>query len=149
MSELTDRRCVVAADHAGFALKEHLKAVLEDWGFSVEDLGTHDEASTDYPDYAHQLANAVASGAHPLGLLVCGTGLGMSMAANRHHGIRAAVCTDAYQARMARLHNDANVLCLGSRVLGTGLAEDVLRSFVDAQFEGGRHGRRVGKIELP
>jgi len=148
MSDVTGRVLVLASDHAGFGLKEHLKTVLGQWGVEVEDLGTHNEASTDYPDYAHSLAQKLSSGSALLGLLVCGTGLGMSMAANRHRGIRAAVCTDGYQARMARLHNDANVLCLGSRVVGSGLAEDTLRNFLEADFEGGRHARRVDKIEV-
>lgn len=148
MSDLAPRKLVLASDHAGFALKEYLKKALASWGIEVDDLGTHDEASVDYPDYAHRLAESVIAGHHDMGLLVCGTGLGMSMAANRHRGIRAALCTDGYQAQMARLHNDANVLCLGSRVLGTGLAEDILRSFIATSFEGGRHGRRVDRIEV-
>ena len=148
MSDVAGRVLVLASDHAGFALKEHLKTTLGEWGVQAQDLGTHDESSTDYPDYAHSLARALSAGPATLGLLVCGTGLGMSMAANRHRGIRAAVCTDGYQARMAKLHNDANVLCLGSRVVGSGLAEDILRSFLEADFEGGRHARRVDKIEI-
>lgn len=138
----------IAADHAGFALKEHVKACLVELGHEVDDLGTHDETSCDYPDFAHRLAQGVASGRYARGVLVCGTGLGMSCVANRYAGVRAAACTDGYSARMARQHNDANVLCLGSRIIGLGVAEDVLRAFLEASFEGGRHQRRVDKIEL-
>jgi ribose 5-phosphate isomerase B len=138
----------LASDHAGFALKEALKPALAKWGVTFEDLGTHSEASTDYPDYARALAGGVAAGKFRLGILVCGTGLGMAMAANRHNGVRAAPCTDPYAARMTRLHNDANVLCLGSRIVGVGLAEDIVKAFLDTSFEGGRHAGRVAKIEL-
>lgn len=137
----------LASDHAGFALKEALKRALERWGVAFDDLGTHDEKSVDYPDYAHALASGVVQGRYPLGVLVCGTGLGMCMAANRHQGVRAATCTETYAARMTREHNDANVLCLGARITGAGLAEEILRTFLDARFEGGRHQGRVAKIE--
>lgn len=140
---------VIASDHAGYRLKLELVRALEQWGYSVEDLGTHDEASTDYPDFAHDLCAAVVDGRYSHGVLVCGTGLGMSMAANRHAGVRAAVCTDSYAARVTRNHNDANVLCLGSRIVGPGVAEDILKTFLESEFEGGRHARRVGKIETP
>lgn len=139
----------IGSDHAGYALKETLKRSLQGWGIAFDDLGTFDEKSTDYPDYAHRVANGVASGQYRLGVLVCGTGLGMAISANRHKGVRASPCTDAYAARMTRLHNDANVLCLGSRIVGQGLAEDILKSFLDTQFEGGRHAARVAKIEQP
>jgi ribose 5-phosphate isomerase B len=129
------------------ALKESLKAVLTRLGVAFVDLGTQTEASTDYPDYAHAVASGVASGRYSLGLLVCGSGIGMSMAANRHRGVRAALCTDPYAARMSRQHNAANVLCLGSRIVGSGLAEDILQAFLSAEFEGGRHIGRVAKIE--
>jgi ribose 5-phosphate isomerase B len=145
---MTDSKpVVIACDHAGFALKEALKKALVGWGVTVEDLGTHDEKSIDYPDYAHALAKGVVGGKYRFGVLVCGTGIGMSMAANRHKGVRAALCTDSYTARMTRLHNDANVLCLGSRVVGGGLAEDILKTFLDTAFEGGRHAGRVSKID--
>lgn len=147
MTDWVAKSIAIASDHAGFPLKEELKGVLEGWGIAVTDLGTYDTASIDYPDYAHKLCKAVLAGEAPLGILVCGTGIGMSMAANRHAGIRAALCTDPYQAKMTRLHNDANVLCLGARVLGGGLAEDTVRAFLTHAFEGGRHGRRVEKIE--
>ena len=138
---------VIASDHAGFHLKEQLKSALEELGFDYEDLGTKDESSCDYPDFAHAVATGVAQGRYGFGVLVCGTGIGMSCAANRHRGVRAALCTESYAARMAREHNDANVLCLGSRVVGAGVAGDILKTFLQTRFEGGRHGRRVAKID--
>lgn len=140
-------RIAIGSDHAGFSLKEEVERYLQEQGHDVEDLGTHDEQSTDYPDYAHPVAAAVAEGKAELGVLVCGTGIGMSMAANRHRGVRAAVCSEPYSAKMARLHNDANVLCVGARVVGAGLACDIVDAFLGAEFEGGRHQRRVGKID--
>jgi ribose 5-phosphate isomerase B len=137
----------VGCDHAGLALKQRLAGVLVDLGLRVEDVGTYDESSCDYPDFAHAVAGGVASGRFARGLLICGTGLGMSIAANRHKGVRAVLCTNELMALMARAHNDANVLCLGARVLGDGLAEAILRAFVSGPFEGDRHVRRVGKIE--
>lgn len=137
----------IASDHAGLDLKRHLRKVLVAEGRVVQDLGTDDPSSVDYPDYAHRVSEEVLSGRAEIGVLVCGTGIGMSMAANRHPGIRAAVCTDAFTAEMARRHNDANVLCLGGRVVGRGVAEQAARVFVATPFEGGRHQRRVAKIE--
>lgn len=140
-------RIAVGADHGGYSLKEAVGRYLIAEGHQVEDVGTHDETSTDYPDYAVQVARAVAEGRADLGVLVCGTGIGMSIAANKVRGVRAALATDCYMARMAREHNDANVLCLGGRVLGTGSALEIVRAFLEARFAGGRHARRVGKIE--
>jgi len=137
----------VASDHGGYLLKSHLKEVLSKLGFTVEDLGTNGPDSVDYPRFAAGLAKGVAAGKYCLGVLVCGTGLGMSMTANRYRGVRAALCTSAYMARMARAHNDANVLCLGERVIGLGQAEDILKTFLDGEFEGGRHTRRIQAIE--
>ena len=137
---------IVGSDHAGLELKRELSGVAAELGYEVVDLGTHTSESTDYPDYAHQVANAVSRG-EGLGLLVCGTGLGMSMAANRHPGVRAAVCGDVFSASMARQHNEANVLCIGARVVGAGLAAEIVKAFLSASFEGGRHERRVNKIE--
>jgi len=145
--ELAALRVALGCDHAGLALKQHLKGVLLQQGVQVEDLGTHDESSCDYPDYAHAVASGVAEGRFDRGLLVCGTGLGMSYAANRHAGVRAALCTNEFLARMSRAHNDANVLCLGSRVTGVGVAEAILSAFISTPFDGDRHTRRVGKIE--
>ena len=139
-------RFAVGADHAGYDAKERLKRWLVEKGHQVDDVGTHGTASVDYPDFAGQVGRSVASGEADLGLLVCGTGIGMSMAANKVRGVRAAVCTESFSARMARRHNDANVLCLGSRVLGVGLMEDILAAFVGASFDGGRHASRVDKI---
>ena len=144
----TEKSLAIASDHAGFALKEQIKKELTAWQVAFEDLGTFDESSTDYPDYAHAVASGVCEGKYGCGILVCATGLGMSMAANRHRGIRAAVCSDSFSARSARQHNDANVLCLGSRVLGVGLASDIVRAFLEAAFDGGRHQPRIDKIEL-
>lgn len=138
---------VVAADHGGVDLKDFLADLLRTWGYPVEDLGTHGPDAVDYPDFASQAARRVQGGQADRGLLVCGTGLGMSITANRFPGVRAALCTSAYMARMARAHNDANLLCLGGRVVGTGLAADILEAFVRQPFEGGRHVRRIGKIE--
>jgi ribose 5-phosphate isomerase B len=140
-------RLAAASDHAGFPLKNHLVAWLRARGHEVADLGTHSAESTDYPEFAHELARRVASGEFERGLLVCGTGIGMSIAANRHAGVRAARCLSEYDARMARAHNDANVLALGERVTGAGLAEAILETFLATAFEGGRHARRVDRIE--
>jgi len=137
---------IVGSDHAGLDLKRELLGVAAELGYEVVDIGTHSSDSTDYPDYAHQVASAVGRG-EGLGLLVCGTGVGMSMAANRHPGVRAALCGDVYSASMTRQHNDANVLCIGARVVGGGLAAQILKAFLGASFEGGRHERRVNKIE--
>ncbi len=138
---------LIASDHAAFDLKQHLVAFLKEMHHEVGDLGVDQIESVDYPDFAHRLAEGVQRGDGVQGILICGTGLGMSMAANRHAGIRAALCHDAYTAAMARKHNDANVLCLGARVLGVGVAEQVVRVFLSTPFEGGRHQRRVDKIE--
>jgi len=143
MAEAKDKRIVVGSDHAGLELKTHLGSVLLDRGYEVEDVGTHDTASCDYPDFAHEVAGAVGDGRFPLGVLVCGTGVGMSMAANSHAGVRACVCSEPYSARMSRAHNDANILCMGGRVVGPGLAEEILDAFLEAEFEGGR----VAKID--
>jgi len=137
---------IVGSDHAGLELKRELAGTAAELGYEVVALGTHTNESTDYPDYAHAVAGAVGRG-EGLGLLVCGTGIGMSMAANRHPGIRAAVCSDEFSASMARRHNDANVLCIGARVVGAGLAAEILKAFLSAGFEGGRHERRVEKID--
>lgn len=140
---------LLASDHAGVELKAALLAECAKWNQAATDLGPQSAESVDYPDFAHLLADAVVQAkGEALGVLVCGTGIGMSMAANRHVGIRAALCTDAYMARMARAHNNANVLCLGARVVGTGLAADILQAFLQARFEAGRHQARVAKIDI-
>lgn len=140
-------RVVVAADHAGFRLKDDLAAHLRGLGHEVEDLGVHAATSVDYPDFAHALATRLVSGAAERGVLVCGTGVGMAIAANRHPGVRAVNCSDTFTARNARGHNDANVLTLGERVVGVGLAKDILDVWLTTSFEGGRHQGRVAKIE--
>jgi ribose 5-phosphate isomerase B len=145
MSDVT--RVAIASDHAGFALKQQLVEALKEWGVAYEDLGCHSEASVDYPDFAHSVAEGITSGKFGRGILVCGTGIGMSMSANRHQGVRAAVCSEAFSARMTRLHNDANVICLGARVVGVGVARDIVEAFLKTEFEGGRHSRRVDKID--
>jgi ribose 5-phosphate isomerase B len=140
-------RIAIGSDHAGY----ELKAAIVDWlatrGYDVEDEGTDSaDARVDYPDVARSVAQAVADGECQRGIVICGTGIGVSMMANRVVGVRAALCTDAYMARMSRQHNDANVLCLGQRVLGVGLALDIVAAWLEASFEGGRHARRVAKI---
>jgi len=140
---------VIASDHGGFILKEEIKKFLIEKKHDVRDLGTSSPDSVDYPDFAHKLAGALERGEAGTGILVCGSGIGMAMAANRHRGIRAAVCTNEYMAAMARKHNDANVLCLGERVVGVDLARSIVTAFLETGFEGGRHQRRVEKIEKP
>jgi ribose 5-phosphate isomerase B len=139
-------RIAVGSDHAGLALKRTLLDHLAAAGHEPLDLGTHDGASCDYPDFAAAVATSVADGRAALGLLCCGTGIGMSMAANKVAGVRAAAVSDTFSARMTRLHNDCNVLCLGERVVGSGLARDIVDAWLGTSFEGGRHQRRVDKI---
>lgn len=139
-------RVALGADHAGFGLKEQIKPWLDDLGVSYEDLGTDNEASVDYPDFAAAVSARVAAGHVDGGVLVCGSGIGMSMAANRVPGIRAAVCRDIYDARVTRNDNDANVLCLGARTTGPGLAREILREFLGTPFGGGRHTARLAKL---
>ena len=140
-------RWFVGSDHAGFGLKRHLIEALHQLGDEVVDLGTDSEQSVDYPDYGAAVGRAVASARGPtFGLVICGTGIGISIAANKVPGVRAALCTEAFSATAARAHNDANVLALGARVIGAGVAESCLRAFRDTSFEGGRHARRVAKL---
>ncbi|HEY3355230.1 MAG TPA: ribose 5-phosphate isomerase B [Polyangia bacterium] len=139
-------RVFLAGDHAGYELRQYLVGRVRDWGHEPVDLGSASATeSVDYPDYVVPTAERVARG-EGLGILVCGTGMGVSIAANKVAGIRAARCTDTFSARMARAHNDANVLCLGGWITGRGLAEDMARAFLDTAFEGGRHQRRVEKM---
>ncbi|MGB8930637.1 MAG: ribose 5-phosphate isomerase B [Anaeromyxobacteraceae bacterium] len=140
-------KIVIGSDHAGLALRAEAAKVARAAGFDVEDLGPFSGDSVDYPDYARRVATAVASGKARLGILVCGTGIGMSISANKVRGVRAANCTSEYEARMARAHNDANVLCVGERVVGLGLGAAIVDAFLHQAFEGGRHQRRVDKIE--
>lgn len=136
----------IACDHAGYDLKESLKAEIESLGCLVHDLGTHGPASVDYPDFADQLAAALKAGVAKTGVLICGTGIGISIAANRHSHIRAALCHEPVSARFAREHNDANVLVLGARVIGVELARACLAVFLSTAFADGRHARRVAKL---
>ena len=136
----------LGADHAGVALKAALRAALEGAGHPTLDLGTDGEASVDYPDFADAVCAAVLDGRARFGVLVCGTGIGISMAANRHPGIRCALVHDVTGARLAREHNDANVIALGARVIGPQVATDALAAFLDTPFGGGRHERRVRKL---
>jgi ribose 5-phosphate isomerase B len=139
-------KIAVGSDHAGYELKQRLAQALQRQGHDVLDLGTHGTQSVDYPDFAGAVAGAVAGGRAERGLLVCGTGIGMSIRANREPGVRAAKCNDPLEARMARAHNDANVLCLGARVLDPSVAEELLSLFLSTPFEGGRHAIRVAKL---
>jgi ribose 5-phosphate isomerase B len=136
----------LGADHAGFVLKEDLKAWLVQRGHRVLDFGTNSLESVDYPDFARRVADAVREGAAARGVLVCGTGIGMAMAANKVPGVRAAVCADAHTARMSREHNDANVLSLGARLIEPAAALEVLDAWLSTEFAGGRHARRLEKI---
>ena len=143
----TERAILVAADHAGYTLKTELVTHLADLGWAPQDLGTDSPDSVDYPDYAARLSDAVAAGRAPVGVLICGAGIGMSIAANRVPGVRAANCLTEEMAALAREHNDANVLCLGSRLLQPTQAKKILWTFLETPFGGGRHQRRVEKIE--
>ncbi len=140
-------RIPIASDHAGFELKERLRAALTELGYTAADIGTHSTASTDYADYAHPLAQEVAGGQAERGVLLCGTGLGMSYVANRYPGVRAAVAWTPEVAALARKHNDANVLVLPARFVSDEDAIAILKAWLDTPFEGGRHERRVEKIE--
>ncbi len=139
-------KITIGCDHAGLELKKKVIAHLEERGIEVLDMGTHTPDSCDYPAIAHAVCKNIQDGVTELGILVCGTGIGMSMAANKHRGIRAAACSDTFSARLTRLHNNANVLCFGERVVGMGLAIDLVDNFIDAEFEGGKHARRVDMI---
>ena len=136
-------KITIGCDHAGFGLKDKVVAHLLSRGIEVLDVGTNSFDSCDYPVFAHAVCQNIQQGKAELGILICGTGIGMSMAANKHRGIRAAVCSDTFSARLTRMHNDTNVLCFGERVVGMGLALDLVDSFLDADFEGGKHQRRV------
>jgi len=138
----------IATDHAAFCIKEDVKTIMTDLGYEVIDLGPENDDRVDYPDFAHKLCKSVLADGGSQGILICGTGIGMSLAANKHEGIRAALCHDAYTAQMAREHNDANVLCFGQRVVGMGTIESICESWSKTDFAGGRHATRVGKIEL-
>ena len=141
------QKIILGSDHGGYALKEHIKMLLLKQGFSVEDAGTHSEDSCDYPDYAHRVTGAIARGDFDKGILICKSGIGMSMAANKTEGIRAALCYNHEAAVLCRAHNNANVLVMGSRFVSQEEAGKILQGFLMTEFEGGRHSCRVDKIE--
>ena len=139
-------KVVIGADSAGFAMKAKIIEHLKGRGFEVTDVGAYNAESSHYPEFAYKVAKSVSEKDADFGILVCGTGIGMSIAANKHNGIRAACCSDTFSARMTRMHNDANVLCLGGRVVGAGLALDMVKLFIETEFEGGRHTDRVAML---
>ncbi|MDD4771981.1 MAG: ribose 5-phosphate isomerase B [Eubacteriales bacterium] len=136
-------KIAIASDHGGYELKEKIKLHLNKRNIEFSDFGTESINSVNYPDYAHIVCEAINKDGYKLGILVCGTGIGMSIAANKHKGIRAACCSDTYSSRLSRMHNDANVLCLGGRVVGDALANDIVDQFLNNEFEGGRHADRI------
>lgn len=136
-------KIVIGSDHGGLALKKNILALLQELGHDGEDVGCFENDSVDYPQFADLVCERVAKGHADRGILICGTGIGMSMAANRHDNIRAALCSEQYTARMSREHNDANVLCMGERVTGPGIADAIVRTWLSTSFDGGRHLRRI------
>lgn len=136
----------IGSDHGGFLLKENLKEFFEEQGVKFQDFGVFSKEASDYPDIAFQVAQAVAAGEYDKGVLICGTGIGVSIVANKVVGIRAALCHDVFSARMTRKHNDANILAMGERVIGFGLAREIAGTWLATDFEGGRHVRRIEKI---
>lgn len=139
-------KIAIGCDHGGLEHKNAVKEHLQERGFTVTDFGINENVSVDYPDIALPLSESVASGENDLGILICGTGIGMSLAANKVKGIRAAAVSEHFSAKYTRLHNNSNVLCLGGRVIGVGTALELVDLFVDTEFEGGRHQRRIDKI---
>ncbi|NPA11110.1 MAG: ribose 5-phosphate isomerase B [Epsilonproteobacteria bacterium] len=137
----------IGVDHAGFEVKDFVIEYLQERNIEVVDMGTYSSERVDYPDYAHKVAEAVLSNDGNMGILICGSGIGMSLAANKHKGIRAALCHDFYTASMARKHNNANILCFGARIVGKGVIESILQGWLNSEFEGGRHQKRVEKID--
>lgn len=139
-------RIGIGCDHAGLALKKEVICLIEGMGHVVEDMGAHEEVSVDYPDYARAVCEAVMAGTVHKGVLICGTGIGMSIAANKISGIRAALCHDTYSARATREHNDSNVLCMGQRVIGPGLAREIVKTWLEGEYAAGKHMARIGKV---
>jgi ribose 5-phosphate isomerase B len=144
---VSQKRFYIATDHAGFAIKEFAKSCVVALGHEIIDLGPLTDDRVDYPDFAQKCAHAVLEDEGSFGILICGTGIGISIAANKITGIRAALCHDSYTARATREHNDANILCFGERVVGKGVIQDMIQAFASTEFEGGRHTERVNKIE--
>ena len=141
-----NKKIALGCDHAGYEMKDAVIAHLTEKGWDVIDVGTNSADSCDYPLFAHEVCKNIQNGTTELGILICGTGIGMSIAANKHRGIRAAACSDTFSARLTRVHNNTNVICFGTRVVGIGLALDILDNFLEAEFEGGKHERRVNLI---
>lgn len=139
-------KVAIGCDHGGLHLKEDIKSLLADGGYEVTDFGTNSTDSVDYPDIAVPVANAVANGEFDRGILICGTGIGIGIAANKVKGIRAVLCHDTFSAHASREHNNANILTMGERIIGPGLARDIVKIWLTTEFEGGRHERRVAKI---
>lgn len=139
-------KIVIGCDHGAVDLKEEVKMVLQEYGVEIKDVGTYTHESVDYPDIAEKVCAEITSGSADLGIALCGTGIGISMACNKIKGIRCALCNDVYSAKMSRRHNDANVLAMGGRVLGFGPAGEIVRAFIETSFDGGRHTRRVNKV---
>lgn len=146
---MAGKTVAIGSDHAGFALKSQLKSDLEEGGYTVIDLGTNGPESVDYPDFGFAVGEAIASGKAEMGVLVCGSGIGISIAANRNPAVRAAVVTNSLTAKLARQHNDANVVCFGERLVGSEVARDAMKAFLETAFEGGRHARRVDMLAKP
>ena len=140
------KHLAIASDHAGYELKKKITAFLLEQGWQVEDLGPNNADSVDYPDFGSKLAESVSQGKILRGIAICGTGIGMSIVVNRFSGVRGTLCADLYTARLCREHNDSNILILGSRVVGEGLAQEIVRTWLETEFEGGRHQRRLDKI---
>jgi ribose 5-phosphate isomerase B len=141
-------KVAIGSDHAGFELKEMISNIVKEMGNEVIDMGTGSSCSVDYPDYAEAVADAVSKGKVERGILICGTGIGMSIVANKFKNVRAALCNDLFTAKMSRLHNDANILCLGGKIIGKDLAKEIVHIWFSTQFEGGRHEKRLEKINL-
>jgi ribose 5-phosphate isomerase B len=141
-------KMIIGADHAGYPMKEKVKAFLQDRGITVEDVGTHSDKSVDYTDFGKAVASKVSDGSFQRGILICGTGLGMSMVANRFPGVRAALANDLFSAIMSRRHNDSNVLAMGGRLIGDALALQLVEAWLETPFEGGRHQRRLEKMDI-
>ena len=141
-------KIIIGADHAGYPMKEKVKAFLQDRGITVEDVGTHSDKSVDYTDFGKAVARKVSDGSFQRGILICGTGLGMSMVANRFPGVRAALANDLFSAIMSRRHNDSNILAMGGRLIGDALALQLVDAWLETPFEGGRHQRRLEKMDI-
>jgi ribose 5-phosphate isomerase B len=141
-------KVVLGSDHAGYPMKEKVKTFLEELGVAFEDVGTHDEASVDYTDFGKKVGRSVSDGTFERGILICGTGLGMSMIANRFRGVRAALANDLFSAIMSRRHNDSNILVMGGRLIGDTLARQLVKAWLETPFEGGRHQRRLEKMDI-